>query len=258
MIRMDLATLIAATTEETTRYFLEKLGYAPDQDSDEWEDEYRRRFAAARARAQAAPRPAAVAPDPPAAPPRRLIGAIELAELRGPPAEIRWAIALRAERLKDIEDSDVRLWLARSWTTAKSWIDTRELSVATFLHRVHPRFAEHRRQLAEQDAALEAQRHAEAEAASALAKEIEAAGITVRGLIELIDVCPRAKALPARAKLAELKIDERRLRIFETADPSCLLVLDSGAAGRTEYGIERDDGLVADLKLFSRMAGLPP
>jgi hypothetical protein len=259
MIRMDLASLKAKTAEETSRYLLEKLGYEPDPDSDEWEDEYRRRFAAARVQAtQAAPRPAAAPPEAPAATPRRPVETTEMAELRGPAAEVRWATALRADRLTDIQDGEIRLWLARTWTAAKSWIDTRELSPADFLRRVEPRFVEHRRQREEEEAALAAQLRAEAAAAAALANEIEAAGITVRGLIELVDVCPRAKVMPARAKLAELKTDERRLRIFETTDPSALLVLDSGTADRSEYGIERDDGLVADLRLFARTAASPP
>ena len=99
---------------------------------------------------------------------------------------------------------------------------------------------------------LEAQRKAKADADAALAEQIQAAGITARGLIELVDVSPRTKAMPARAKLAELKADDRRMRVFDTTHPSALLVLESGAAGRIEYGIERDDGLLADLKLFAQ------
>jgi hypothetical protein len=258
-IGMDLETLRAKVTEETSRYLLEKLGYEPDPDSEEWEEEYRRRFAAARARVQVTARPAAAAaPEAPAATARRPVETGDLAEIRGPAPEVRWAVALRAERLQEIEDNEVRLWLARTWTAAKPWIDMRELPTAEFLRRVQPRFAEYRRQREAEEAVLAAQRRAEAEAAAALAREVEAAGITVQGLIELIDVCPRGKTLPARAKLAELKTSERRLRVFETADPSSLLVLDSGAAGRSEYGIERDDGLVADLRLFARMAVSPP
>jgi hypothetical protein len=181
-----------------------------------------------------------------------------LPELRGPAAEVRWAITLRAERLKDIQDNDIAVWLARSWTAAKSWIDTRELSPTVFLRRVEPRFAEHRRLLEEQAVTREAQRRAQAAADSALAKQIRAAGITARGLIELVDVSPRTKAMPARAKLAELKTDDRRLRIFETTHPSALLVLDSGPTARIDYGIERDDGLVADLKLFARTMSASP
>lgn len=191
-------------------------------------------------------------PEPGVPTAQRTIQKPELPELQGPAAAVRWATTLRQERLKDIQNEELADFLGSSWTAAKSWIDTRELSPATFLRRVEARLAEHRRQLAEQEAAREAQRQAQAEADAALAKEIQAAGITARGLIELIDVSPRAKPLPARAKLAELKADDRRLRIFETTHAPALLVLESAAAGRIEYGIERDDGLVADLKLFAR------
>jgi len=34
------------------------------------------------------------------------------------------------------------------------------------------------------------------------------------------------------------------------------MVLEKAEAGRAEYGIERDEGLVADLKLFARAAEL--
>jgi hypothetical protein len=252
VILVDLATLKAKTFEETTQFFLEKLGYVPDQDSDEWEDEYRRRFAVARAHPKAALLHANVAPEvlPPAD--RRTMQKAELPELRGPAAAVRWATTLRAERLKEIQNKEIGAWLARTWTAAKSWIDTRELPTAAFLRRVEPGFAEHRRQLEEQAVLIEAQRQAQVDAAAALAEQIQAAGITARGLIELVDVSPRIKAMPARAKLAELKADDRRLRVFDTTHLSALLILESGAAGRIEYGIERDDGLVADLKLFAR------
>src|ERR671927_37200 len=51
---MDVASLKAKALEETTRFFLEKQGYAPDPDSDEWEDEYRRQFALAQAQPETA------------------------------------------------------------------------------------------------------------------------------------------------------------------------------------------------------------
>jgi hypothetical protein len=252
MILMDLTTLKAKILEETTQFFLEKLGYVPKQDSDEWEDEYRRRFALARAQAEAALLHVNVAPEVLAPTAQRTIQKAEFLELRGTAAAVRWAATLRAERLKEVQNKEIRIWLAQSWTAAKSWIDTRELPAAAFLRRVEPRFAEHQMQLEEQAVVLEAQRQAQADADAALADQIQAAGITARGLIELVDVCPRTKAMPARAKLAELKADDRRMRVFDTTDPSALLVLDSGATGRIEYGIERDNGLVGDLKLFAQ------
>jgi hypothetical protein len=252
MMFMDLATLKAKTAEETTQFFLEKLGYVPDQDSDEWEDEYRRRFALARAQPKAALPHVNVAPEVLAPTALRTIQKAELPELRGPAAAVRWATTLRAERLKEIQNKEIGIWLAHSWIAAKSWIDTRELPAAALLRRVEPGFAEHRRQIEEGAVVLEAQRQAKADAGAALADQIQAAGITARGLIELVDVSPRTKAMPARAKLAELKADDRRMRVFDTIHSSALLILESGAAGRIEYGIERDNGLVADLKLFAQ------
>ena len=87
-------------------------------------------------------------------------------------------------------------------------------------------------------------------------REVEAAGITVEGLIELIDIAERLPAVPIKGKLAELGFDGRNLRIFETADPAVLMVLEKAERERSEYGIERDEGLVADLKLFARAGEL--
>jgi hypothetical protein len=250
---MDIASLKAKALEETTRFFLEKQGYTPDPDSDEWEDEYRRQFALATARHETTQQSAgpssemAVASGAPRPAPESA-----LPNLSGPPAEARWAATLRAARLRQIKDAEIRLWLVRTWTSAKSWIDTHDLPAPDFLRRIEPRFAEHRRQFEATSATLEAERKARADAAAAIAARIQAAGITARGLIELIDVSPRTKVAPARAKLADLRADERHLRVFETTDPATLLVLEDGAAGRAEYGCERDDGLVADLRLFGR------
>ena len=83
-------------------------------------------------------------------------------------------------------------------------------------------------------------------------RQIKAAGISVEGLIELIDIAERLPVLPIKAKLAELKAGERHLRVFDTADAAVLTVFEKGDAGRSEYGIERDPGLVADLALFAR------
>ena len=249
---MDLATLKVKAAEETTRVFLETHGYVPDQDSDEWEDEYRRQFAHAKAQQHATPRSSSPTPEV-------LFASEQTAEptewplLSGGPADVRWATTLRADRLKGIDNSDIRVWLSQTWTSAKNWIETRELSSPAFLRRVQPGFAEHRREHQERAAALEAERHSKAAAASAVAEQIQAAGITLGGLIELVDVSPRTKTAPIKAKLAELNADDRRLRVFETTNPSALLVIESRATDRLEYGIERDDGLIADLKLFSRL-----
>ena len=146
----------------------------------------------------------------------------------------------------------VRAWLGHTWTAAKSWIDTREHPLPAFLRLVAPRFAEYRREAGVREAALEADRRVKEEAAAKLAAEVRAAGITLAGLVELVDVSARTKPGAAKAKLAELHAGDRRLRIFETASEAALLVLESHGAERLEYGIERDEGLVADLKLFAR------
>jgi hypothetical protein len=73
-------------------------------------------------------------------------------------------------------------------------------------------------------------------------------------LIELIDIAERLPPAPLKGRLAELDCGTRNLRIFETADPATLMVLEKADAERAEYGIERDEGLVADLKLFARAA----
>jgi hypothetical protein len=85
-----------------------------------------------------------------------------------------------------------------------------------------------------------------------IAGKVKAAGISARGLMDLVDVSPRVKTAPISAKLAELHADARHLRVFETTNSAALLILESGTAGRSEYAIERDDGLVADLKLFAQ------
>ena len=59
-----------------------------------------------------------------------------------------------------------------------------------------------------------------------------------------------------QAKLAELDSNGRNLRVFETGDPAVLMVLEKTETERGEYGIERDEGLVADLKLFARASQL--
>jgi hypothetical protein len=244
---MDLRAVRDEAIEATTRAFWDKNGFVPDEDSDEWEAEYRRQFEQAKRRhatGQAAvSKPTLAVSTPPEE---------GWAVLTGGPTEIRWAATLRADRIRDIKDPGVRHWLATTWTKAKSWLDTREMPTPTFLQRTQPHYAEYRRQSDEQARALEAERQAKVAAAGALQREIEAAGITVEGLIELIDIAERLAALPIKGKLAELEFNKRNLRFFETADPAVLMVLEKTETERSEYGIERDEGLVADLRLFAR------
>jgi hypothetical protein len=244
---MDLKSVREEAIEATTRAFWDKNGFVPDQDSDEWEEEYRRQFEQAKRR-HAAGVPAASKPNGDAA----LAADEDGAALSGAPTQIRWAAAIRADRLKEIRDPGVREWLAATWTKAKSWIDTRDLPTPIFLRRIQPHYAEYRRQAAERAKALAAERQAKEAAAEALRREVEAAGITVEGLIELIDIAERLPPVPLKEKLAELDSAARNIRVFETADPAVLMVLEKSDAERAEYGIERDEGLVADLKLFAR------
>jgi len=174
------------------------------------------------------------------------------AELTGAPTQIRWAAALRAERLKEIRDPGIRDWLTTTWTKAKSWIDTQNLPTGTFLQRIQPHYAEYRRQTDERAKVLAAEHEAKDAAAEALRRELEAAGISADGLVELIDIAERLPPVPIKAKLAEVDVDSRNLRVFETGDPAVLMVLEKADAERREYGIERDEGLVSDLRLFAR------
>ncbi len=47
---MDLKAVREEAIEATTRAFWDKSGFVPDQDSDEWEAEYRRQFEKAKRR----------------------------------------------------------------------------------------------------------------------------------------------------------------------------------------------------------------
>ena len=80
---------------------------------------------------------------------------------------------------------------------------------------------------------------------------MQKAGITEAGLIELVDASERVKPAALADKLAELTGVDRHLRVFASADPKALLVKEKNLQGNHDYGIERDEGLVADLKLFA-------
>jgi hypothetical protein len=245
---MDLKLVREEAIEATNRAFWDRDGFVPDEDSDEWEDEYRRQFDLAKKRHAAEP-PAKTPPSVAAAPPDEEPG---WAALTGPPTQIRWAATLRADRLKEIRDPGIRDWLATTWTRSKSWIDTNGLPTAIFLQRIEPHYTQYRRQGDEQARQLAAERQAKAAAAEEIRRQIEEAAITVEGLIELIDIADRLPVLPIKAKLAELDTAKRNLRIFETDDPAVLMVLEKAETGRGEYGIERDEGLLADLRLYAR------
>ena len=240
---MDREAVREAAIEATARAFWERDGVVPDQESEEWEAEYRRQFEIVKARLAAAPQPAAAS----AAAEERA-----LPELSGQPTQLRWAAQIRADRLKEIRDRDIRHWLAATWTKAKGWLDTRDLPTAVFLQRIGPHYAEYRRGAEERAWAEKAARAAREAAAAALRREVEAAHISAAGLAELIDAAERMPAAAIKDKLAEIETEDRQLRVFESADELTLMVLEKSPKGRGEYGIERDEGLVADLKLYAR------
>jgi hypothetical protein len=249
---MDLKLVREEAIEATNRAFWDRSGFVPDEDSDEWEDEYRRQFELVKKRHATDP-PADTRPIVAAAPPEEEPG---WAPLTGPPTQIRWAAALRADRMKEIRDPGIRKWLATTWTRSKSWIDTSNLETEIFLKRIEPHYAQYRRQAEERARVVAAEREARAAAADEIRRQIERAGITVEGLIELIDIADRLPVLPIKAKLAELDTAERQLRVFETEDPAVLMVLEKAGTSRSDYGIERDEGLVADLTLYARVLEL--
>ena len=247
---MDLKSVREEAIEATNRSFVDREGFVPDADSEEWEEEYRRQFERAKARHAAGP-PAG--PKPAGAP----AAAQPLPDLMGTQEQKHWAAAIRADRLGEIGDPQIRAWLAREWTRAKAWIDTRALSPETFRARAAVWHAEHRRQMAEKARTVSTERQSEAAAAAALKAEVAKAGITPEGLVELVDASERAEPAPIKEKLAEIAADGRILRLYETANPAVLLVKEKNREGQGEYGIERDAGLVADLKLYARAVELP-
>ncbi|HTW54403.1 MAG TPA: hypothetical protein VME45_21120 [Stellaceae bacterium] len=239
---MDLTQLKEAAIEATARALQDRLGVVPDEDSDEWEDEYRRQFALARQRYGVGTPTVARAAGP----------ALQLPELRGDTQElVHWGEQVRAERLREVTDAARRGWMAKTWTRAKVWVDTREVPIATLLQRTQGQYDEWRRQQLAQKSAQTASTRQKAAAIAAHQAKLQKAGITEAGLVELIDASERVKPAALGEKLAELHGVDRHLRIFATADPGALLVKEKNLKGTFDYGIEHDDGLVADLKLFA-------
>ena len=247
---MDLNALREAAIEATAKALYDRLGVVPSDDSDEWEDEYRKQFAVLKTRlgtdlktAAAAARPAAAA-----APAR------QWPELRGTPEEQRWGATIREERMRDIPNEAGRVFLVETWPRAKQWIDTRDVPIRTLLQRLAPQYEEWRKKRAEAAAARKAEQQKKAAEIAAYHRRLQEAGITPEGLVELIDASERFEdPVTIAAKLAEIDVEGRHLRVYETSNPNLLLVKEKkGPLQLPDYAIERDEGLVADLRLFAQ------
>lgn len=247
---MDLNALREAAIEATAKALYDKLGIVPDDDSDEWEEEYRRQFSALKQRyagqltAAVPSRPAAAASQPQRA----------LPELRGTPEETRWGASIRDERLREIPNEVLRVFLVQTWPRAKQWIDTRDVPVRTLLTRLGPQYEDWRKKRAEAAQARKTEADKKAAAIAAHRQRLQDARISPEGLVELIDASDRFDDPAAIAgKLAEIDVEGRHLRIFETSNPNLLLVKEKkGPLQLPDYAIERDEGLVGDLKLFAQ------
>jgi hypothetical protein len=241
---MDLDSLREMAIEATARALQQKHDIVPSEDSDEWEEEYRRQFAALKQRyggQVTAPRPAAASGS------QR-----QLPELRGTPEELRWGASIREERLREIPSEAVRAFMVQLWPRAKQWVDTRDVPTQTLLQRLKPQYDDWRKKQTEAAAARKAEAHKKAEEAAAYQRRLREAGVTPEGLVEMVDASDRFDPAPIGAKLADISVTDRHLRIFETSDPNLLLVKEKDVRGNHEYAIERDEGLVADLKLFAQ------
>jgi hypothetical protein len=246
---MDLKALREEVLDATSRALWDKYGSVPSEDSEEWEEEFRRQFARLKQ---------LHAGDGPVAPPRPTAApAVERQwpELSGTPEQKRWAATIRTERLREVPNEPLRVWFAGVWPRSKVWIDTRDVPTAVLLKRLEPQYAEYRRQAAETAKARAADAEAKAAAFAAHQARLKEAGVTPEGLAELIDASERADPAPIAAKIAELTLDRRNLRVFETTDPNVLLIKEKNGPVNSDYGIESDDGLIADLKLFAQAPG---
>ena len=240
---MDLNALREAAIEATARTLYDRNGVSASEDSEEWEDEYRKQFARLRALGgggvPVAPSSAAAAADD------------KWPELNGTPEEKRWGGQIRAERFIQIKSAGVRQFLVETYPRAKTWIDTRDVPTPIFLQRLKPQFEEYQKKAAERAQTRNTEKAAQASAAAAYKKRLAEAGVTPEGLVELIDASERTAPAPIAAKLAEIAVEGRTLRVFETGDKTRLLIKEKTDRGQEDYGIERDEGLVADVRLYA-------
>ena len=99
---MDLQRVREEANEATTRTFWDKNGFVPDEDSDEWEEEYRRQFEQAKRRHATGQPAARIKPAPAVTPPPEEEG---WAVLTGAPTQILAQDPIVADRLAT--------WMAR-------------------------------------------------------------------------------------------------------------------------------------------------
>jgi H-NS histone family protein len=247
---MDLNALREAAIEATARALYDKLGIVPSDDSDEWEEEYRKQFAALKQRHAGELTTTTISR------PANGQAALQrqLPELRGTPEEQRWGASIRDERLGGVPNEAVRAFLVQTWPRAKQWIDTRDVPLRTLLQRLAPQYEEWRKKRIEAAAARKAETAKKAAELAAYQKRLQEAGVTPEGLVELIDASDRFDDPAAiTLKLAEIDVEGRHLRVFETSNPNLLLVKErKGPLQLPDYAIERDEGLVGDLKLFAQ------
>jgi hypothetical protein len=246
---MDLNALREAAIEATARALYDKLGIVPSDDSDEWEEEYRRQFAALRERSGIDLKAAAAARPMPAGGAER-----HWPELRGTLEEQRWGASIREERLRGIPSGAVCSFLVQNWPRAKQWIDTRDVPTQTLLQRLKPQYDDWRKKQVDAATARKSEVAKKAAEIAAYKQRLKEAGVTPEGLVELIDASDRFDDPAAiAAKLVEIDVEGRHLRVYETIDPNLLLVKEKrGPLQLSDYAIERDEGLVADLRLFAQ------
>jgi hypothetical protein len=175
-----------------------------------------------------------------------------LPPLTGTPEQMRWAGTIRDERLREIPNEAFRVWMARTWTRAKLWVDTRDVPAPVLMQRYRAQFEEYRQKVAEAAKTRSAENQKKETEVAAYKKRLQDAGITPEGLVELVDASDRFDVAPIAAKLAEMTVEGRHLRVYESKDPNLLLVKEKkGPLQMPDYAIERDEGLVADLKLYA-------
>ena len=113
----------------------------------------------------------------------------------------------------------------------------------TLLQRLKPQYDDWRKKRAEAAAARKAEAAKKAAEAAAYKQRLKEAGITPEGLVELVDASDRFEPRRIAAKLAEIDVEGRHLRVYETSDPNLLLVKEKkGPLQLADYAIERDEG----------------